>query len=63
MFTLIEQGEVYGPDPLGKTSVLLNSGTILKIGDIDARTIEQLDKSVTEVVEEEDKAESDDGKK
>jgi len=25
-------GEVFGPEPLGKTSVLLNGGTILKIG-------------------------------
>jgi beta-aspartyl-dipeptidase (metallo-type) len=42
MFTLIEQGEVYGPESLGKTSVLLNGGTILKIGEIDASTVEQL---------------------
>jgi len=32
MFRLIENGEVFGPEPLGKTSVLLNGGTILKIG-------------------------------
>jgi len=43
MFTLIEQGEVYSPEPLGKTSVLLNGGKILKIGEIEAKTIEQLD--------------------
>jgi beta-aspartyl-dipeptidase (metallo-type) len=42
MFTLIEQGEVYGPESLGKTSVLLNGGTILKIGEIDASAVEQL---------------------
>ncbi|MEN3328677.1 MAG: hypothetical protein V7638_3484 [Acidobacteriota bacterium] len=42
MFTLIEQGEVYAPECLGKTSVLLNGGTILKIGEIDASTVEQL---------------------
>ena len=42
MFTLIEQGEVYAPEHLGKTSVLLNGGTILKIGEIDASTVEQL---------------------
>jgi len=42
MFTLIENGEVYGPEPLGKTSVLLSDGTILKIGEIDASTVEQL---------------------
>lgn len=42
MFTLIEQGEIYGPEPLGKTSVLLNGGTILKIGEIDASNVERL---------------------
>src|SRR5215212_215233 len=42
MFTLIEQGEVFGPEPLGKTSVLLNGGSILKIGEINASTVEQL---------------------
>lgn len=42
MFTLIENGDVYGPEPLGKTSVLLNSGTIVNIGDIDASKVEQL---------------------
>ena len=42
MFTLIEQGEVYAPEPLGKTSVLLSGGTILKIGEINASTVEQL---------------------
>jgi beta-aspartyl-dipeptidase (metallo-type) len=42
MFTLIEQGEVYGPEPLGKTSVLLNAGAILKIGEIDASSVERL---------------------
>src|SRR5215208_5942901 len=42
MFTLIEQGEVYGPESLGKTSVLLNGGSILKIGEINASNIERL---------------------
>jgi len=42
MFTLIEQGEVYGPEPLGKTSVLLNGGTILKVGEVQASSVEQL---------------------
>lgn len=42
MFTLIEQGEVYGPEPLGKTSVLVNGGAILKIGEIDASSLERL---------------------
>jgi beta-aspartyl-dipeptidase (metallo-type) len=42
MFTLIEQGEVYGPEPLGKASVLLSGGTVLKIGEIDAASVERL---------------------
>ena len=42
MFTLIENGEVYGPEPLGKTSVLLSDSTILKIGEVDASSVEQL---------------------
>jgi len=42
VFTLIENGEVYGPEPLGKTSVLLNDSTILKVGEIDASKVEAL---------------------
>jgi beta-aspartyl-dipeptidase (metallo-type) len=41
MFIVIENGEVYGPEPLGRVSVLLNSGTILKIGEVDASAIEK----------------------
>ena len=33
MFTLIENGDVYGPEPLGRVSILLNGNTILKIGE------------------------------
>lgn len=32
MFILIENGEVYGPEPLGRVSVLLNGSQILKVG-------------------------------
>lgn len=35
MFTLIKNGDVYAPDHIGKTSVLLNGKTIMKIGEID----------------------------
>lgn len=42
MFTLIENGDVYGPEPLGRTSVLLVDRTIQKIGDVDKRSIESL---------------------
>jgi beta-aspartyl-dipeptidase (metallo-type) len=42
MFTLIENGEVYGPEPLGRTSVLLADTAIQKIGDVDARVLDQL---------------------
>jgi len=42
MFTLIENGEVYGPDPLGRTSVLLTDGTICKVGQVDASKLDQL---------------------
>ena len=43
MFTLIENGEVYGPEPLGLASVLLSDGTILKIGDVDRAVLDKLD--------------------
>src|SRR5215203_2655055 len=53
MFTLIENGEVYGPEPLGRTSVLLADSTILKVGDVDARKLEELDLPV-EVIDASD---------
>lgn len=42
MFTLIENGDVYSPEPLGRVSVLLDDGTILKIGEVDASPLEKL---------------------
>jgi beta-aspartyl-dipeptidase (metallo-type) len=42
MFTLIENGDVYGPEPMGRTSVLLADSTILKVGEVDARKLEEL---------------------
>src|SRR5215210_4566621 len=53
MFKLIENGEVYGPEPLGRTSVLLADSTILKVGDVDARKLEELDLAV-EVIDASD---------
>lgn len=43
MFTLIENGDVYGPEPLGRTSVLLVDSKIQKIGNVDTRAIEKLE--------------------
>ena len=42
MFTLIENGDVYAPEPLGRTSVLLTTSAILKIGEVDAPALEKL---------------------
>ena len=42
MFTLIENGDVYSPEPLGRVSVLLNGSSILKIGEVDASALEKL---------------------
>ena len=42
MLKLIENGEIYAPEPLGKGSVLLSQNTILKIGEIDKSAVESL---------------------
>jgi beta-aspartyl-dipeptidase (metallo-type) len=42
LLTLIENGEVYAPEPLGKRSVLLVDGRIGKVGDVDRRALETL---------------------
>jgi beta-aspartyl-dipeptidase (metallo-type) len=42
MFTLIENGDVYAPEPMGRTSVLLAGTSILKIGEVDAAVLDQL---------------------
>jgi beta-aspartyl-dipeptidase (metallo-type) len=39
---LIENGEVYAPEPQGKTSVLLADSTILKIGEVNASSLDHL---------------------
>src|SRR5699024_6039311 len=42
MFTLIKNGDIYAPEHLGKTSVLLSGKTILKIGEIDEEKLVSL---------------------
>lgn len=42
MLTLIEGGEVFGPEPLGRASVLLMNGALAKIGPIERRAVEAL---------------------
>ena len=37
MFTLIENGDVYSPEHIGKDPGLLSSGEIVKIGDVDGK--------------------------
>ncbi|HYW33061.1 MAG TPA: amidohydrolase family protein [Gemmatimonas sp.] len=43
MLTLIENGEIYAPQPLGRGSVLLLDGRIGKVGTVDRRAVEALD--------------------
>src|SRR5215203_6379177 len=40
MFTLIENGEVYAPEYLGKVPVLLSNEKFLQVGDADRRALE-----------------------
>ncbi|MRG84967.1 beta-aspartyl-peptidase [Salinibacillus xinjiangensis] len=42
MFTLIQNGEIYAPNPIGKQSILLVNQKIIKIGDIDLQVVEKL---------------------
>lgn len=42
MLTLIERGEIYAPEPLGKKSVLIAGETILKVGEVDRKAVEAL---------------------
>ena len=42
MLTLIENGEIYSPAPLGAGSILLAGDKILKVGSIDRRAVESL---------------------
>jgi len=42
MLTLIENGEIYAPAPLGKGSVLMIENQILKVGEVNRRAVESL---------------------
>jgi beta-aspartyl-dipeptidase (metallo-type) len=42
MLTLIENGDVFAPEPLGPASVLLTDGKIAKIGEVDRAAVEAL---------------------
>src|SRR3712207_1367609 len=40
MLTLIENGEVYAPEPAGRQSVLVIGGRVEKMGEVDRRAVE-----------------------
>ncbi|MFL5244856.1 MAG: amidohydrolase family protein [Gemmataceae bacterium] len=42
MLTLIENGEIYAPEPKGRLSVLLSGNKILKTGPVDRRALDRL---------------------
>ena len=42
MLTLIENGEVYTPDPVGKQQVLLTDGKVGKVGPVDRAALEKM---------------------
>ena len=42
MLTLIENGEIYTPERIGKSSILIGAGKILKIGEISRQVVETL---------------------
>lgn len=42
MITLIENGEVYGPDPRGESDVLILGGKIVKVGRVERGKVEAI---------------------
>lgn len=42
MLLLIEGGEVFTPEPAGRTSVLVGGGRVLKVGEVDRRALDRL---------------------
>ena len=42
MLTLIENGDVFAPEPLGRASVLLTDGKIARVGEVDRAAVEAL---------------------
>ena len=42
MLTLIENGEIYDPEPRGRGSVLIIGGQVARVGEVDCRAVETL---------------------
>ena len=42
MLTLIENGEIYAPEPLGKISILISGNQILKVGEVSLAAVKAL---------------------
>src|SRR4051812_40045107 len=42
MLILIENGDLYAPEPLGRAALLLGGGQILKVGAVDRRALDRL---------------------
>ncbi len=42
MLTLIENGRIYAPEPLGQNAILLGAGKILKVGKLSRKAVEAL---------------------
>ena len=49
VFTLIQNGDLYAPEPLGRHSILLARGKIVKVGGVDEATLKEDDMSYTVV--------------
>src|SRR5688572_14026231 len=53
MFILIENGDVYAPEPIGKQSVLMANDTVIKVGEVPRKAVEALGVEV-ETIDAED---------
>ena len=49
MFILIENGDLYDPQPRGKASILIANGRIEKVGDVDGAALASLDVEVERI--------------
>ena len=49
MFILIENGQLFDPEPRGRQSVLIANGAIAKIGEVDTRALGRLDVQVERI--------------
>jgi len=52
MFTVLRGGDLYGPQPIGRSDLLIAAEKIVRIGDVDIRALEQCGLGV-EVIEAE----------